>query len=62
MSTYGWALTVAGVNIGLWSLLNFWVYYNLFLIWLAWRARKKSGPVRCPDPKEWPGVTVQLPL
>ncbi len=62
MSATSAALAIALANIGLWSLLNFWVYYNLFLIWLAWRGRRDPVHPALKELSEWPAVTVQLPL
>jgi glycosyltransferase involved in cell wall biosynthesis len=56
-----WALVIAVINIGLWSILYVYIYYNLLLIWLEWHTRNKTTPPP-PAPEEWPGVTVQLPM
>ena len=61
MSDNFWALVIAVINIGLWSILYVYIYYNLLLIWLEWHTRNKTTPPP-PAPEEWPGVTVQLPM
>jgi len=47
--------------LGIWLLLYCWVYYNSWLMWLAWRLGR-SAPVRPALPAELPRVTVQLPV
>lgn len=42
-------------------LLNCWINYNTWLIWLAWRLRR-AAPTRPPLPATLPRVTVQLPV
>lgn len=50
------------VVLGIWLLLlNGWLVYNLWLMWLAWRLRD-AAPTRPPLPSTLPRVTVQLPV
>jgi cellulose synthase/poly-beta-1,6-N-acetylglucosamine synthase-like glycosyltransferase len=47
--------------LGIWLLLYWWVNYNSWLMWLAWKLRR-AAPVRPPLPESLPRVTVQLPV
>jgi cellulose synthase/poly-beta-1,6-N-acetylglucosamine synthase-like glycosyltransferase len=56
------AAAVLTVVLGMWLLLlSGWLFYNLWLMWLAWRLRD-AAPVRPPLPATLPRVTVQLPV
>ena len=61
MSQSPLAAVVLTVVLGIWMLLLCWVYYNAFLMWLAFKHRG-SAPVRPPLPTTLPRVTVQLPV
>ena len=61
MSSSQLAAVVLAVVLGIWMILNCWVNYNAFLMWLAWKHRG-SAPVRPPPPATLPRVTVQLPV
>lgn len=52
---------VLALVLSLWLLLNCWINYNTYLIWTAWRVRRKA-PVRPSMPGVLPRVTVQLPV
>ena len=54
------ALVLVSV-LGIWLVLYFWVNYNSWLMWLAWRKRH-AGPTRPSMPEQLPRVTVQLPV